>query len=767
VGRVRVLLASTGGSGHVGPLLPVLSALVRRGDEVLLVVPPALAGTAGGTGQPYVLGEDPPQAELGPLWERFAVADPDEQAVLANRELFARLCTTAMLPTLEGAFARFRPDLVVREPCEYASAVVAEQRGVRHVQVAIGLAEVERASLELAAPVLRSFRPDLPERLLAAPYLTRLPAELDPSPFPTTLRVRDPAPPDRPRPLPDCMTLSLIEAPDIAGLPAAVSVRPASMDTVTPMRVALGLDGNHASSVVAQAQALVDAHPQSPVALARLAQAAQSVGDTELACETARAVLAVTPQGAGGSAGAALHAAAFVLAANDAPDAGAALARDLLPGAAAVRAGVAAREGDDARALAELTGNNGPLAESMRGWLLLDSNPGQAITALRAAARQGLRSPDVLTNLGYGLESLGATRKAIQVTREATVMAPTDLCAAYNLSVYLHRARRDAEALAELDRIASLLPDDPELALRRAWGHVHLANDRRAGIRYLKEARERFRWAAAPSHRADIGASIVYLEYRCGDRSLEAVKAALWSKLPLSRPADGVARMLGSLLGDPGDGPELQRLLNEAGDVFSPHLLLMQQARLAVLEDRLDDAANLATQAANLAPSDHEVTSHAVYIVGETVGEYARAADLGLRCQPPTAEPLLANNVAFALALAGRPTEADKVISLAGGADTLPFFGATAALVLLAVGRIEAGLAAYQQSVDRVANGGDPELASLIDWRRRLAMPQLGLALRDGEDTAEPPGSRHEASRVVLRRVRDRLGSAPVSPVQA
>ncbi len=200
---MRVLLASTGGSGHVGPLLPVLSVLVRRGDEVLLVVPPALAGTARGTGQPYLLGKDPPQAELGSLWERFAVADPDEQAVLANRELFARLCTTAMLPTLEGAFAWFRPDLVVREPCEYASAVVAEQRGVRHVQVAIGLAEVERASLELAAPVLRSFRPDLRERLLAAPYLTRLPAALDPSPFPTTLRVRDPAPPDRPRPLPD------------------------------------------------------------------------------------------------------------------------------------------------------------------------------------------------------------------------------------------------------------------------------------------------------------------------------------------------------------------------------------------------------------------------------------------------------------------------------------------------------------------------------------------------------------------------------------
>ncbi len=254
--RVRVLLASTGGSGHVGPLLPVLSELVRRGDEVLLVVPPGLAGTADGTGSPYLLGEDPPQAEVGPLWERFAVAAPAEQAVLANRELFGRLCTTAMLPTLKGAFERFRPDLVVREPAEYASAAVAEQRGVRHVQVAIGLAEVEAASVEVAAPALRAFDPDLPERLLAAPYVTRLPAALDPSPFPTTLRVRDPTPHERPRPLPDWWAgstdpLVYLTLGTVAGsLPEATEVYRAAVAAVDglPVRVlvTLGHDGDAA-----------------------------------------------------------------------------------------------------------------------------------------------------------------------------------------------------------------------------------------------------------------------------------------------------------------------------------------------------------------------------------------------------------------------------------------------------------------------------------------------------------------------------------------
>jgi len=241
----------------VGPLLAVLSALVRRGDKVLLVVPPALAETAEGTGQPYMLGEDPPQAELGPLWERFAAGDSDEQAVLANRELFGRLCTTAMLPTLQVAFTRFQPDLVVREPCEYASAVVAEQRGVRHVQVAIGLAEVEQASLNLAAPVLRTFNPDLPERLLTAPYLTRLPAALDPSPFPTTLRVRDSAPRDRPRPLPDWWAgntdpLVYLTLGTVAGsLPETAEVYRAALAAVDGLAVrvlaTLGHDGDASS----------------------------------------------------------------------------------------------------------------------------------------------------------------------------------------------------------------------------------------------------------------------------------------------------------------------------------------------------------------------------------------------------------------------------------------------------------------------------------------------------------------------------------------
>ena len=195
---MRVLVASTGGAGHFGPLVAFIDELAAAGHEVLLVVAPELAGRVQATGLPFAVGRSPRPEALERLWSRFARAAPQEQAVLVNRELFGRLCTAAMLPTLERSVGEYRPDLVVREPCEYASAIAAERHGVPHAQVAISLAKVEHGSLELAAPVLGD---RLLSRLRASPYLTRFPARLDPSPFPDTRRYREPLP--APAPLPD------------------------------------------------------------------------------------------------------------------------------------------------------------------------------------------------------------------------------------------------------------------------------------------------------------------------------------------------------------------------------------------------------------------------------------------------------------------------------------------------------------------------------------------------------------------------------------
>jgi UDP:flavonoid glycosyltransferase YjiC (YdhE family) len=109
---------------------------------------------------------------------------------LGNRELFGRLATAAMLPAMERVFASWRPDLVVRDPCEYASAVIAGRVGVPTAQVGIGLAELEWGSIDVAAPALEEHRCGLVAELRRTPYVTRFPASVDPSPFADTRRFR-------------------------------------------------------------------------------------------------------------------------------------------------------------------------------------------------------------------------------------------------------------------------------------------------------------------------------------------------------------------------------------------------------------------------------------------------------------------------------------------------------------------------------------------------------------------------------------------------
>jgi UDP:flavonoid glycosyltransferase YjiC (YdhE family) len=199
--RMRLLAAcSLGGAGHLQPLRPFLDAARRRGSETLVVGPPAIAGMVEATGHGFAAGGEPPEAAVAPIREQLPVVPAREASVLGNRELFGRLATAAMLPGMNRVIADWDPDIVVRDPCEYASAVVAHRSGIPTAQVAIGLAEVEWGSIDIAAPTLDDHRPGLTDELRRSPYVTRFPASLDPSPFPDTRRFREIAAPVVPLP---------------------------------------------------------------------------------------------------------------------------------------------------------------------------------------------------------------------------------------------------------------------------------------------------------------------------------------------------------------------------------------------------------------------------------------------------------------------------------------------------------------------------------------------------------------------------------------
>ncbi len=193
VSDVRVLaVSSMGGAGHLLPLLPFLDAARRRGDAAAVLAPSTMADQLRHLDAELFLGDEPPEEVVAPIRELLAVAPPEQATLLAERELFARFAAGALLPAVRAAITSWHPDLLLREPCEYASAV-ALPPDARAATVAIGSAAGEARCLEVAAPVLEEQRPGLVEKIRSVPYLTSLPASLDPSPWPVTVRYRRPA----------------------------------------------------------------------------------------------------------------------------------------------------------------------------------------------------------------------------------------------------------------------------------------------------------------------------------------------------------------------------------------------------------------------------------------------------------------------------------------------------------------------------------------------------------------------------------------------
>jgi UDP:flavonoid glycosyltransferase YjiC (YdhE family) len=244
---MRVLFASTQGAGHFNPLVPFIEACRRRGDEVLIVGPPTLKAGE----YPFRAGATPPAEELGPVWETMPRQPPGQGDVVVVGTIFATLNVRAMLPTFDDAIEDWRPDVVIREASEFASAAAADRHGVPHARVAVGVALVEEASLAIAASALEAWRPSLAERIAASPYLTCFPARLDPAPFEVE-RFRHPDTESHARELPDWWPgderpLVYVSFGSVAAsFPPAAAAYPEALEAVSelPVRALLTTGGN-------------------------------------------------------------------------------------------------------------------------------------------------------------------------------------------------------------------------------------------------------------------------------------------------------------------------------------------------------------------------------------------------------------------------------------------------------------------------------------------------------------------------------------------
>ncbi|MGI9079588.1 MAG: glycosyltransferase [Acidimicrobiales bacterium] len=189
---MRVLMATTAGAGHFGPLVPFATALRAAGHDVAVAAPECFAPVIARAGFAHHPFADASPDELGAVFGSLAGLSHDEANAIVIGEVFGRIDTRAALPGMEALVRDWSPDLILRETCEFSSYIVAEAAGVPHVHMAVGLAAFGAPALPLLeAPLVELGAEGGLAGLRTAPSFTLVPTSLE---GPTTY---DDLPPSR------------------------------------------------------------------------------------------------------------------------------------------------------------------------------------------------------------------------------------------------------------------------------------------------------------------------------------------------------------------------------------------------------------------------------------------------------------------------------------------------------------------------------------------------------------------------------------------
>ena len=159
---MRFLFATTGGTGHLMPMLPYANALERAGHEVLVAGSGSAGALARSEGLAFWALAEPVPSELDAVHERLRSLSNDEATEPAIQDMFVRTYAAAALRDMILFIKTWRPDVVLRESTEFASCLAAELCGVPQVRVGFALSSAnEDWLLALAAPALDELREQL------------------------------------------------------------------------------------------------------------------------------------------------------------------------------------------------------------------------------------------------------------------------------------------------------------------------------------------------------------------------------------------------------------------------------------------------------------------------------------------------------------------------------------------------------------------------------------------------------------------------------
>ena len=166
---MRVLVSTTGGVGHIFPVIPLALELQRQGHEVIWATAQGSCSIVEGVG----IASSPAGLMPTERTQRFFANHPNAFAIpplerrpVAFAGFFAMTAGPVMMDALVPLFDQFRPDLVVHETSELAASPIARSKDVPSVTVAF--------SGELPGPVLEA------GVVAAAPLWSRLGLDVPP-----------------------------------------------------------------------------------------------------------------------------------------------------------------------------------------------------------------------------------------------------------------------------------------------------------------------------------------------------------------------------------------------------------------------------------------------------------------------------------------------------------------------------------------------------------------------------------------------------------
>jgi len=154
---VRVLFTSVPGWGHIHPMVPLASAFLDRGDEVLWATGAEGCARLERDGFPAAaagLSERDGMLEFNRRFPQIRTLTPQEWPDFMFPRLFGTVRAASMLDDLLPTAQSWSPDLVVCDAAELAGPIVAGVLGVPNVTHAFGAllpeARVAAASAEVA-----------------------------------------------------------------------------------------------------------------------------------------------------------------------------------------------------------------------------------------------------------------------------------------------------------------------------------------------------------------------------------------------------------------------------------------------------------------------------------------------------------------------------------------------------------------------------------------------------------------------------------------